>query len=288
MSRILFAALASAAAYAAVATPSATAPVSAELSTARPPGGQALEFLLDAPAPEAIGRKLSLWGTWYHMPVLEAAPPGPAAATGVSLIGTDGEPISSPLTKRDWCYAALQGSVWVKDAGGNQSAYVFMDADGPEQADCDAALGDLSNGIKHATRRARFAAYSHPAGCDARPTPMLAYRTVAVDRSVIPLGSVLYIPELRGQIFRLAGEVFAHDGYVFAGDVGGAIKGRHIDFYVDNVTQPPLPGIVSSTEADGFTAYLVSRKDPAVAALKEAHRWVCEELPPRMPEGGPV
>lgn len=288
MSRILFAAAISAAAYAAVATPSATAPVGELTSLARPPGGQALEFLLDAPPSESLGRKLDLWGTWYHMPVLEAAEPGPEAATGIALIGTDGQAISSPLSKADWCYAALQGSVWVKDAGGNQSAYVFMDAEGPEQTDCDAALGDLSSGIKRATRRARFAAYSHPAGCDARPTPMLAYRTVAVDPAVIPLGTVLYIPELRGQIFRLGGEVFAHDGYVFAGDVGGAIKGAHIDFYVDNVTQPPLPGIISSHEANGFRAYTVSRKDPAVAALKEAHRWVCEELPPKPPESGPV
>jgi 3D (Asp-Asp-Asp) domain-containing protein len=288
MSRILFAAAVSAAAYAAVATPSATAPVGDLTHTERPPGGQALEFLLEAPDRDHLGKKLDLWGTWYHMPVLNAAAPGPAAATGVSLIGTDGQPISSPLSKEDWCYAALQGSVWVKDASGAQSAYVFMDAGGPEQTDCDASLGELSAGIKKATRRARFAAYSHPAGCDARPTPMLPYRTVAVDPKVIPLGTVLFIPELRGQIFRLSGEVFAHDGYVFAGDVGGAIKGAHIDFYVDNVTQPPLPAIISSHEANGFKAQVVSRKDPAVAALKEAHRWVCEELPPRLPEGGPV
>lgn len=69
MSRILFAAAISAAAYAAVATPSATAPVGELTSLARPPGGQALEFLLDAPPSESLGRKLDLWGTWYHISI---------------------------------------------------------------------------------------------------------------------------------------------------------------------------------------------------------------------------
>jgi 3D (Asp-Asp-Asp) domain-containing protein len=286
MKRFAVAATLSAVAYASLATPSATAPVSVEDSSIRPPGGQALEFLLPAPADDALGRTMRLWGTWYHMPIIEAAEPGPAAATGVPLIGTDGEPISAPLSERDWCYAALQGSVWVKDADGNAAAFVFMDAGGPEQVNCDAALGKLDQGVKRATRRARFASFSHPAGCDARPIPVIPFRTIAVDRSVIPLGSVLYIPALRGQIFHKDGEVFAHDGYVFAGDVGGAIEGNHVDFFVDNVTQPPLPEVISSHPGDTFKAFVVSSNDPAVAALKEAHRWVCEELPPRPPVGG--
>ena len=45
-------------------------------------------------------------------------------------------------------------------------------------------------------------------------------RTIAVDPSVIPLGTKIYIPEL--------GKVFT------AEDTGGAIKGNRIDIFMDN------------------------------------------------------
>lgn len=60
-------------------------------------------------------------------------------------------------------------------------------------------------------------------GC--RPVPM---RTVAVDPRVIPRRTKLFIRETVG--LRLAnGEV--HDGYWYASDTGGAIKGAKIDLY---------------------------------------------------------
>jgi 3D (Asp-Asp-Asp) domain-containing protein len=52
--------------------------------------------------------------------------------------------------------------------------------------------------------------------------PLHFYRSVAVDPSVIPLGSRVYIPAYR------------HDGYggwFVAQDTGGAIGGRHVDVY---------------------------------------------------------
>lgn len=60
-------------------------------------------------------------------------------------------------------------------------------------------------------------------GC--RPIPM---RTVAVDPRVIPRRTKLFIRETVG--LRLDnGEV--HDGYWYASDTGGAIKGAKIDLY---------------------------------------------------------
>jgi 3D (Asp-Asp-Asp) domain-containing protein len=53
------------------------------------------------------------------------------------------------------------------------------------------------------------------------------YRSIAVDPSVIPLGSRVYIPAYR------------HDGYggwFIAQDTGGAILGAHVDVY-----RPPPP-----------------------------------------------
>jgi 3D (Asp-Asp-Asp) domain-containing protein len=58
---------------------------------------------------------------------------------------------------------------------------------------------------------------------------LVPYRTIAVDPKVIPIGSVVYIPAIRG--IRLpTGET--HDGYFLAHDIGGAIKEKRIDIFV--------------------------------------------------------
>jgi 3D (Asp-Asp-Asp) domain-containing protein len=66
-----------------------------------------------------------------------------------------------------------------------------------------------------------------PAGISFAPgagTPGLRYwRTIAVDPSLIPLGSRVYIPYYRG--------VKGATGWFVANDTGGAINGRHIDVY---------------------------------------------------------
>jgi 3D (Asp-Asp-Asp) domain-containing protein len=61
------------------------------------------------------------------------------------------------------------------------------------------------------------------------PYKLVPHRTVAVDPKKIPLGSVLFIPRARG--IRLPNGT-DHDGYFLAHDVGGAIKGKRLDFFV--------------------------------------------------------
>ncbi len=61
------------------------------------------------------------------------------------------------------------------------------------------------------------------------PYKLIPYRSVAVDREQIALGSVLYIPGAEG-IPLPGGE--EHDGYFLAHDVGGAITSRRIDLFV--------------------------------------------------------
>ena len=63
-------------------------------------------------------------------------------------------------------------------------------------------------------------------GC--RPVAM---RTVAVDPRVIPRRTRLFIRETVGM--RLA-DGSVHDGYWYASDTGGAIKGQRVDLYTGN------------------------------------------------------
>jgi 3D (Asp-Asp-Asp) domain-containing protein len=60
------------------------------------------------------------------------------------------------------------------------------------------------------------------------------FRTVAVDRGVIKLGSLLYIPSLEGRTMpgRTPWGGFIHDGCVVADDTGGGIKGHQLDLFV--------------------------------------------------------
>jgi 3D (Asp-Asp-Asp) domain-containing protein len=60
-------------------------------------------------------------------------------------------------------------------------------------------------------------------GC--RVVPM---RTIAVDKNIIPRHTVVFIKETVGLKMP---DGSTHDGYWYASDIGGAIKGKRIDLY---------------------------------------------------------
>ncbi len=70
---------------------------------------------------------------------------------------------------------------------------------------------------------------THPYGRGAGRRALVPFRSVAVDRRLIPIGETLYVPELDGQIMPNG---MVHDGCLRADDTGGAINRRHIDFFV--------------------------------------------------------
>lgn len=64
--------------------------------------------------------------------------------------------------------------------------------------------------------------------------PLQPFRTVAVDRTVIKLGSLLYVPLLEGRTMpgRAPWGGYVHDGCVVADDTGGGINGNQLDLFV--------------------------------------------------------
>lgn len=69
----------------------------------------------------------------------------------------------------------------------------------------------------------------YPYGRGAGARPLVPFRSVAVDRRLIPIGETLYVPEFDG--LPLPDGTF-HDGCLRADDTGGAIRRRLIDFFV--------------------------------------------------------
>ncbi|MNR34974.1 3D domain protein [compost metagenome] len=65
-----------------------------------------------------------------------------------------------------------------------------------------------------------------------------------------------------------SGTVVEHDGYFYAADTGGAIKGNHIDVFCGTSAQNCFPGIITSDENKTFAALEVS--DLAVKSSLEA------------------
>lgn len=256
----------------------AMAATQVEITLGRPelhPTQQALNFLLPGLEDEKLpaAKKMKLWATYYHMPTVR---PSWTSVAAKPLLGRNGTPVSPPLATQDWCDAAMQGSIWVDNGKDDPTAYMYVDSRGPEQVVCDKYFGELSTRIKSATRRARFVPFYHPNACDVRVIPLMAFRTIAVDRDRIKMGTVLYVPKLRGKTFWNNGEFFTHDGYVIASDTGGAIEGNHIDMFVADASLDPFPDIVQSNARATFEAHLVDKANTAAIALKDAADELCK------------
>lgn len=222
----------------------------------RSAGSTGLSTSFGLPPPRDVHQTLSLWATWYH------AYPARPQATGPALLNLQGTAISAPLSQRDWCFAALEGTVVITSPAGEVRTYNYAGVGRAAQVECKTYFPNAGAWLQ-ATNRSRFAPARGPYGDGAAGFILVPYRTLAVDRRLIPLGTVLYIAAARGQQVTLpSGEVVVHDGYFFAGDVGGAIKGDHIDVFAGTLLTNPFPAFVKSTAAFKTTAVVVD--DPAV------------------------
>jgi 3D (Asp-Asp-Asp) domain-containing protein len=77
----------------------------------------------------------------------------------------------------------------------------------------------------------------------------LPWYTIAVDRAVLPIGSIVYIPALAGKA--VGKETLS--GYFLAADTGGAIRGKRVDIFVGAGSRA-MDGWVNFTGAVEFDA----------------------------------
>ncbi len=211
---------------------------------------QATSFNLPAIANASIGRGYALWATYYYTHRAENV------ASGYPLLDMTGNSLGATLSNQDWCASALEGSVQVVRGAQILGVYNYAGRGETPQVDCAPYYPQLKTLAD--TNRVRFKQSNTAFGEGVNGYALVPYRTVAVDRNLIPIGSVVYIPAARGTVVVLpSGARVVHDGYFYAADGGKAITGNHIDVFLGIADRNPF-SFVKSTESGTFTAYLVN------------------------------
>ncbi|MFM7448043.1 MAG: 3D domain-containing protein [Leptolyngbyaceae cyanobacterium] len=210
----------------------------------------------DLSAPPSLTKlpNLSIWATYYYLHQ------GQAVDQGIPLLDMTEHPLEVSLSPKDWCVAAVQGSLQVLEDTNVVGTFTFAGVGAKAHVDCAHYYPQLS-GIS-VISRTRFLRTKSPYGEGIKGYQLVPYRTVAVDETVIPIGSILYVPAARGVTITLpSGEQVTHDGYFYAADVGGAVHGNHIDIFSGLTDRPPFP-FVKSKSSTTVNAYLIN--DPVI------------------------
>jgi 3D (Asp-Asp-Asp) domain-containing protein len=206
------------------------------------------------PQPDlATARHVRLWATHYNVHAATVD------AQGLPLRNPDGTALGPTLSPRDWCLAALEGTVAVTTEAGT-TTYNYAGKAAEAQVDCVQALALDATGKPWAGAlgRSRFKRSRGPYGEGAGDVDLVPYRTIAVDPGALPLGTVVYVPDARGVPVTLPdGTQALHDGYFFAADTGGAIRQTHIDVFCGVAASNCFPGFVHSDAAQTFDAWIV-------------------------------
>jgi 3D (Asp-Asp-Asp) domain-containing protein len=223
-----------------------------------------LEFQLPEPSAGDLGESTQLWGTYYYIKTVTPV------ASGIPLRDMNGDSLGVELSQKAWCLAGVEGTLAYENANGTRTVLNYAGRKGSSQTICD-GYTSLPPAKVRALEKTRWGKPKGPYGDGANGYLLSPYRTLAVDKSVIPLGTAVYIAQARGITITLPdGSRAKHDGYFFAADVGGAISGQHVDFFLGFSESNPFPFVTSS--ASGKFGVVRVTNVQTVAYLKSLHR----------------
>jgi 3D (Asp-Asp-Asp) domain-containing protein len=208
------------------------------------------QFNFEEPYIDELGVPLILWATNYNLPEVKE---GKGA---FALRDIKGLALGPQVSRSEWCKIALEGSARVILKSGEVKIYNYAGTTEFHPIDCSAYFSFNVSKTKFRLAKGAF-------GDGVGRFKLTPYRTIATDPMIIPVGSVLYIPEARGSLITLNnGEVITHDGYFFAGDAGGGVKSNHIDVFIGLHNKASFFSWIKHTSTSTFKAYLV--KDEAI------------------------
>jgi 3D (Asp-Asp-Asp) domain-containing protein len=208
---------------------------------------------------------LKFWATQYYVHQANYD------STGVALKGKDQKTIFTKVSLCDWCAAAIEGTVYTADSLGQALTLNFAGRGDQQEVDCSRCK-KFEKYKNTGIRNTLWAKAKGPFGDGVNGYILVPYRTIAVDKALFPIGAVFFIPSAKGiEITLPDGQKIIHDGYFFSADIGGDIKGNHIDVFTGFSSSNPFPFITS--KATGiFTAYRVNQKE-LVHRFQQMHRY---------------
>ena len=201
---------------------------------------------------KASNKKIVLWSTYYYLPTLKHD------EKGIELLDQNEKEIGLKLDSCDWCEAAIEGTVFIKK---DEKTYVLNYAGRSKNVQLDCRLCKKYSNYDNYSKTGKVLwSTSSGFGKGVMNYNLVPFKTIAVDSSIIPYGTVIYIPHAKGVSYLNAkGETVKHDGLFFAGDTGSKIIGNHIDVFIGTSLKNPFKFIQSSSIGT-FDAYIVKDK----------------------------
>lgn len=205
-------------------------------------------------APDSLGKltSMKIWSTQYFIHRF-------TSGGKIPIVYANGTASGLYADTCDFCEAALEGTAYVTDSAGKITVINFASSGDSTYVNCRKCKKYASSKLAveswGKTRWKESAGY----GDGVKNYKLLPYRTIAVDKTKIPYGTVIYIPKAKGKVIELPnGTKVTHDGYFFAGDTGGAIKKNHIDLFTGIFEGNPFPEVIRSNEKKTVDAYIVT------------------------------
>lgn len=206
-----------------------------------------------------LGKKLTLWSTYYFTPLFHAK------ASGYPLRDKTGKELTGNLSLNHWCMIGLQGTGAV-----DGKTFTYQARTSINRVPCEKSFLRTTSYAK-ATGEIKFYPDKNEYGSGNRGNALTPYKSIACDQKIYKFGQKFYIPSAKGAILP---DGTTHDGIFSCDDIGGAIKGNHIDTFIgfvdldDNnfsqkysVAYKQMPkqmqDYIKSTKSGTFTAYLV-------------------------------
>lgn len=205
-------------------------------------------------APDSLGKltKLKLWSTQYFIHQFQSG-------GKIPIVYQNGTASGLSADTCDFCEAALEGTAYVTDSLGKVTVINFAQTGDSSFVNCRKCKKYAASKLKVESWGKTLWSVSIGFGDGVKNYRLLPYRTIAVDKTKIPYGTVIYIPKAKGKTITLPnGTKVTHDGYFFACDTGGAIKTNHIDLFTGIFTGNPFPEVIRSSEKKTFEAYIVT------------------------------
>ena len=212
------------------------------------------DFNLTEPTELSKRPKLTLWSTQYYIHKFQSS-------GKIPFVLSDGKETGLYADTCDFCASALEGTAFIEDSLGNITVINFEKTGEHSFVNCRACDKYAKSKLTVENFGKALWKISKGFGDGVLNYKLVPYRTIAVDKAMIPYGTVIFIPKVKGKPVLLPhGQKVIHDGYFFAGDTGGAIKGNHIDLFTGVFEGNPFIDVIQSNPTKTFEAFVITEQ----------------------------